>query len=120
MSEKDAETTEVSTTVPEETAPVVEGMHQQGTCADSAQVANTMGIQTPPLKGPETPELTGSPTTDRRRHVENQKKRRTRGPCVLHPCARRHPLQSLSQLDLFQAQIRIRGQTSSRNLGAKT
>ncbi len=64
MSEKDAETTEVSTTAPEETAPVMEGMHQQGICADSAQVPDPMGTQTPLLKGPTTPKLTGSPTTD--------------------------------------------------------
>ncbi len=64
MSQKDAETTEVSTTAPEETAPVMEGVHQQGTCADSAQVPDPVGTQTPPLKGPTTPELTGSPTTN--------------------------------------------------------
>ncbi len=64
MSGKDVETAEVSSTAPEETAPVVEGGQQQGTCADPAQVAETMGTQTPPLKGPETLELTGSPTTD--------------------------------------------------------
>ncbi len=64
MSEKDVETTEVSTTAPEEAAPVVEGGRQQDACADPAQVAESLGTQTPPLKGPETSELTDSPTTD--------------------------------------------------------
>ena len=64
MSGKDVETAEVSTTALEETAPVVEGEQQPGICADSAQVAETMGTQTPPLKSPQTSELTGSPTTD--------------------------------------------------------
>ena len=64
MSGKDVETTEVSTTAPEEAAPVVEGGQQQDTCADPAQVAENMGTQTPPLKGPEIPKLTDSPTTD--------------------------------------------------------
>ncbi len=59
MSEKDAETTKVSKTAPEETVPVVESVHQQGTCADSAQVPDPVGTETPPLKGPTTPELTG-------------------------------------------------------------
>ncbi len=64
MSEQDVETTEVSTPVPEEAAPVVEDGRQQDACADPAQVAENLGTQTPPLKGPETSELTDSPTTD--------------------------------------------------------
>ena len=64
MSGKDVETTEVPTTTPKEAAPVVEGGQPQDTCADLAQVAENMGTQTPPLKGPETSELTSSPTTD--------------------------------------------------------
>ncbi len=39
MSEKDVETNEVSTTAPEEAAPVVEGEQQQDACADPAQVS---------------------------------------------------------------------------------
>ena len=64
MSEKDAETIEVSMTAPRETAPVVEGMHQQETCADLAQASDPVGTQTPVLKDPETSELTSSPNTD--------------------------------------------------------
>ena len=64
MSKMDAKVTEVSTAAPEDAAPAVEGVHQQGTCADSAQEPDPVGTQTPPLKGPETPKLTGSPTTD--------------------------------------------------------
>ncbi len=44
--------------------PNYRGGRQQDTCADLAHVAENLGTQTPPLKGPETPELTGSPTTD--------------------------------------------------------
>ncbi len=64
MSEKDVETNEVSTTAPEGAAPVVESGRPQDACADPAQVAEDLGTQTPPLKGPETSELTDSPTTD--------------------------------------------------------
>ena len=64
MSEKDVETDEVSTAAPEEPAPAVEGEQQPDVCADLAQVSESMGTQTPPLKGPETSALTGSPTTD--------------------------------------------------------
>ncbi len=42
MSGTNVESTEVSTTAPEETAPVVEGGQQQCTCADLAQVAELM------------------------------------------------------------------------------
>ncbi len=51
MSKMDTEVAEVSMAVPEETAPAVEGVHQQGTCADSAQAPDPVGTQTPPLKG---------------------------------------------------------------------
>ena len=64
MSEKDVETNEVSTAAPEEPAPAVEGEQQPDVCADLAQVSESLGTQTPPLKGPETSALTGSPTTD--------------------------------------------------------
>ncbi len=64
MSGKDGETIEVSTTAPEEAAPVVEGGRQQDACADPAQVAENLRTQTPLLKGSETSELTDSPTTD--------------------------------------------------------
>ncbi len=64
MSRKDGETIEVSTTAPEGAAPVVEGGRPQDACADPAQVAEDLGTQTSPLKGPETSELTDSPTTD--------------------------------------------------------
>ncbi len=105
MRERDAEATEVSTSVPEETAPVVEGVHQEGTCADSAQVPDPMGTQTPPLKGPAAPELTGSPIVDtpKRRNAGSQKETRTKGLCVLHSCTCGHPPQNLSQLDISQA-----------------
>ncbi len=66
MSEKDVETNEVSTTAPEEAVPVVEGEQQQDACADPVQVSESLGNQTPPLKGPETSALTDSPTTDSR------------------------------------------------------
>ncbi len=121
MSEKDAETTEVSTTAPEETAPVVEGVRQQGTCADSAQVPDPMGTQTTPLKGPATSELTGSPTTDSgyaeaapRRESEEEEDQRALRAAPLR--ARDRPPQSLSQLDLSRAQIRMQEQTSSLSL----
>ncbi len=64
MSEKDVETDEVSTAAPEEAAPEVESEQQPEACADLAQVTETLGTQTPPLKDPETSALTGSPTTD--------------------------------------------------------
>ncbi len=64
MSEKDVETNEVSTIAPEEAAPVMEGGRPPDACADPAPVAENLGIQTPPLRGPETSELTDSPTTD--------------------------------------------------------
>ena len=50
--------------VPEEAAPAVESEQQPETCADLAQVTETLGTQTPPLKDPETAALTGSPTTN--------------------------------------------------------
>ncbi len=109
MSEKDAETTEVSTTAPEETAPVVEGIHQQGTCADLAQVPNPVGTQTPPLKGPMTPELTGSPTTDsgyaeavpRRKSEEEEDKRALRAAplCARSPSPELQPAGPISSPD---------------------
>ncbi len=64
MSEKDVEANKVSMTASEEAAPVVEGGQQQDTCADPAQVAESLGTQTPPLKGPETSVSTDSPTMD--------------------------------------------------------
>ncbi len=64
MSERDVKTDEVSTAAPEETAPAVEGEQQPEACAFLAQVTESLGTQTLPLKGPETPVLTGSPTTD--------------------------------------------------------
>ncbi len=64
MSETDVDTYEVSTAAPEETAPAVEGEEQLEACADLAQITESLGTQTPPLKGPGTPALTGSPTTD--------------------------------------------------------
>ncbi len=64
MSEKDAEADEVSTVAPEETGPAVENERQPEAYADLAQVTESLGTQTPPLKGPEIPVSTGSPTTD--------------------------------------------------------
>ncbi len=64
MSEKDVGTDEVPTVAPEETAPVVEKEQQPEACADLTQVSESLSTQTPPLKGPETSTLTGSPTTD--------------------------------------------------------
>ena len=64
MSEEDAETAEIATAAPEEAAPAVEDEQQPGACADLAQVTETLGTQTPPLKDPETSALTGSLTTD--------------------------------------------------------
>ncbi len=63
MSEKDVGTNEVLPAAPEEAAPAEEGERLQETCADPAQVAEDLGTQTPPLKGPETPQLTDSPAT---------------------------------------------------------
>ncbi len=64
MSEKDTEADEVSMVALEETAPAVENEQQSEACAELAQVTESLGTQTPPLKGPETSALTGSPTTD--------------------------------------------------------
>ena len=64
MSEKDVETAEIAMAAPEEAAPAVEDERQPEACADLAQVTETLGTQTPPLKDPETSALTGSPTTD--------------------------------------------------------
>ncbi len=78
MSETDIEINEVSTVAPEEAAPAVEGKQQPEACADLAQVTESqpeacadlpqvtesLGTQTPPLKSPEIPVSTGSPTTD--------------------------------------------------------
>ncbi len=77
MSETDIEINEVSTAAPEEAAPAVEGEQleagadlaqatesQPEACADLAQVNESVGTQTPPLKGPEIPASNGSPTTD--------------------------------------------------------
>ena len=51
MSETDIKTNEVSMAAPEETAPAVEGEQQPEACADLAQVTESLGTQTPPLKG---------------------------------------------------------------------
>ncbi len=124
MSGKDVEATEVSTTAPEEAAPVVEGGRPQDTSADSAQAVENMGTQTPPLKGPETPELTGSPTTDSGyaeaalcQEPEEGEDQRALRAALLWRC---RPLQSFSQLDPPPAQSRLWGQTSRLNLRGKT
>ncbi len=64
MSEKNTEVQKVSAAAPGEAAPAAGGLDQQGTCADSVQVPNPVGTQTPPLKGQQTPALTSSPTRD--------------------------------------------------------
>ncbi len=107
MSEKDAEINEVSTTAIEEIAPVVEGGQLQDACADLAPVTKSLGIQTPPLKGPETSALTDSLTTDSgyaeaASHPGTEEGEDQRG--ALPRCARYCPLLSSSQLDLPPAQ----------------
>ncbi len=42
----------------------MESKQQSDACAHLAQVTESLGTQTPPLKGPETCALTDSPTTD--------------------------------------------------------
>ncbi len=95
MREKDVETDKVSTAAPEDTVPAVECEQQPDVCADLAQVIESLGMQTPPLTGPETSALTGSPTTDsgypeavsrlETEEGEDQRVMRAASLCVLSP-----------------------------------